>query len=294
MTFAILFRRAVSDLWHDLGNHLLTTTVVCLSTLIFAFFSLIYFNLQHFVERFGTELGLVVYLDQGTPREKIPELYQRLNGLPGVQAVKYVSPAEAFERLRAYLKDEKGALEGIEPDFLPPSFEVTINRAVYNLDRLKAIADQVTGWKEVSRVQYGQEWLTRLKQFSDIVRGTCILSGILLLLTAAFVVSNTIKLTVYSRKEELEILRLVGATNGFIQGPFLIEAFIQGLAGSCTALGVLYAGYTYLASMVDTSLLLRGLDISFLPWSFAGVVVACSVLLCVLGTSMSMKRFLRL
>ncbi len=294
MTLAILFKRALSDLWHDLGNHFVTTTVVCLSTLIFAFFSLIYFNLQHFVERFGTELGLVIYLDENVPPNRVPELYQKLNDLPGVQAVNYVSPEEAFKRLERYLKEEKEVLKGVDPDFLPPSFELQINRAVFHLDRLKTLANQVSRWPEVSKVQYGQEWLTRLQQFSRIVRAIVFVSGLLLLLTAAFVVSNTIKLTVYARQQELEILRLVGATNSFIQGPFLIEAFLQGLLGSSIALGVLYGGFRYLDSMVNTSQLLRGLEISFLPWSFTATVVGSSVLLCVMGTALSMRRFLRL
>ncbi len=294
MTLPALLRRALTDLWHDAGTHVLTTIVVFLSSLIFAFFSLIYFNLQNFVERFGTELGLVIYLDKDVSQERIPALYQELTNLQGVQAVIYVSPEAAFKRLENYLRDDKDVLKGVNPDFLPPSFELRINRAVFHLDRLKKLADRIKKWPEVTKVQYGQEWLSKLRQFSTLVRAVVIASGLLLVLTAAFVVSNTIKLTVYAREQEMEILRLVGATNGFIQGPFLIEAFSQGFLGSSLALALLYAGFSYINALMNTSHLLRGLEISFLPWTFILTIVLGSILLCVFGTALAMRRFLRL
>ncbi len=294
MTLPSLLKRALADLWNDLGTHMLTTVVIFLSALIFSFFSLIYFNLQNFVEHFGTELGLVIYLNKATPQDRIPALYQKLAGLEGVQAVVYISPDAAFKRLASYLKDEKDVLKGVDPKFLPPSFELRINRAVFHLDRLKRLAEKINRWPEVTKVQYGQEWLNKLKRFSVLLRAVVLISGLLLVLSSAFVVSNTIKLTVYAREQEMEILRLVGATNGFIQGPFLIEAFFQGLLGSGLALAFLYAGYRYVETLMGASCLLKGVNISFLPWTFIGIILFGSIFLCVSGTALAMRRFLRL
>jgi cell division transport system permease protein len=218
--------------------------VVSLSILIFAFFTLLYFNLQHFVERFGTELGLT---------------------------------------------DEKGVLEGVDPEFLPPSFEIQINRAVFQLERIKQLAGEIDKWPEVSKVQFGQEWIDRLYVFSSLVRIIVAIAGLLLLFTAAFVVTNTIKLTVYARQEELEIMRLVGATNMFIQGPFLVEAFLQGLLGSSLALGAVFACYRFLQGLEAKSELLRGVNICFIPWHYTVAIIASSVLLCVLGSALAMR-----
>jgi len=294
MTIAVLARRAASDMKQHLGTQIMTTMVVSLSLLIVVFFSFIYFNLQHFVERFGSELGLVIFLKEDTPQDRIPELYQKLTQLPEVESVKYVSPEEAFKRLESYLAEEREILAGVSPQFLPPAFELQVNRAVFNLDRISAIAGELMQWPEVSKVQYGQEWINRLAVFSKTVRIVVIVSGTLLLLTAAFVVASTIKLTVYARQEELEILRLAGATNGFITTPFLIEAFFQGFVGSTLAVGILFLGHKSLAQVMTQVELLRGVSLSFLPWPFALTIIASSVLLCLLGTAVAMQRFLRL
>ncbi|MCK4603184.1 MAG: ABC transporter permease, partial [Deltaproteobacteria bacterium] len=249
MTLAILCRRAFSDFRQNFCAQLITTMVVSLSILIFAFFTLLYFNLQHFVDRFGAELGLVVFLTEDTPKDRIPSLYQKLTGLSEVEEVTYISSEEAFGRLEKLLKDEKEVLEGVDPQFLPPSFEIQVNRAVFQLKRIKQLAGEIDKWPEVSKVQFGQEWIDRLYVFSGLVRIIVAITGLLLLFTAAFVVTNTIKLTVYARQEELKIIRLVGATNIFIQGPFLVEAFLQGLLGSSLAIGVVFACYRFVQGL---------------------------------------------
>ncbi len=294
MTLAILCRRAFSDFRQNFCAQLITTMVVSLSILIFAFFTLLYFNLQHFVDRFGAELGLVVFLTEDTPKDRIPSLYQKLTGLSEVEKVTYISSEEAFGRLEKLLKDEKEVLEGVDPQFLPPSFEIQVNRAVFQLKRIKQLAGEIDKWPEVSKVQFGQEWIDRLYVFSGLVRIIVAITGLLLLFTAAFVVTNTIKLTVYARQEELKIIRLVGATNIFIQGPFLVEAFLQGLLGSSLALGVVFACYRFVQGLEAKSELLRGVNICFIPWQYTVAIIASSVLLCVLGTVLAMRRSLRL
>ncbi len=294
MTLAILCRRAFSDFRQNFCAQLITTMVVSLSILIFAFFTLLYFNLQHFVDRFGAELGLVVFLTEDTPKDRIPSLYQKLTGLSEVEKVTYISSEEAFGRLEKLLKDEKEVLEGVDPQFLPPSFEIQVNRAVFQLKRIKQLAGEIDKWPEVSKVQFGQEWIDRLYVFSGLVRIIVAITGLLLLFTAAFVVTNTIKLTVYARQEELKIIRLVGATNIFIQGPFLVEAFLQGLLGSSLALGVVFACYRFFQGLEAKSELLRGVNICFIPWQYTVAIIASSVLLCVLGTVLAMRRSLRL
>ncbi len=294
MALSIMCRKALSDLRQHLGTQLMTTMVVSLSILILAFFVLLHFNLQRFVEKFGTELGLTVFLAEDTAKDRIPVLYQKLADLTGVDDVTYVSSEDAFRRLENFLRNEKDVLEGVDPKFLPPSFEIQVNRPVFQLERIKQLAGQIDKWPEVSKVQFGQEWIDKLDVFSYLVRVVVVVSGFLLLFTSAFVVANTIKLTVYARQEELKIMRLVGATNAFIQGPFLAEAFMQGLLGSSLAIGMVFVCYRYLQDLVARSELLRGVDIYFLPWTYTTVIIASSVLLCVLGTALAMRRFLRL
>ncbi len=294
MISTILMKRALSDLRLRAGSHIMTGLVVCLTMLILSFFLLVYYNARAFVDRFGSELGIIVFLKTDTPSNKIPEIYQRISRLDGIQGVNYVSPEEAFKRLERYLGEEKEILQGVSPTFIPPSFEIAMDRAVFNLEHIKRLAAELKRWPEVDKVQYGQDWINRLQFFVSVAGKVVVMGGLLLLVSAAFVVSNTIKLTVYARQEELEILRLVGATNGFIETPFLIEAFLQGLGGSLTAVVVLYGVYRYLLQAVSASQLFRGVGLAFLPFSYVSVLIAASVGLCVIGTAFAMRRFLRL
>ena len=157
MNLNIALKRALSDLKRHLVTQLMTTAVVTLSVLIFTFFYFIFFNLEHFVQRFGTELGLVVFLKQDVPATRIPDVYQRLIRLAGVKSVNYISREEAMKRLEIYLKDEKDVLEGVDPGFLPPSFELQIDKAFQNLDKIRSMGNQIEKWPEVFRVKYGQE-----------------------------------------------------------------------------------------------------------------------------------------
>jgi len=294
MILGIVTKRAFRDLKQNFITHFMTTGVVAFSCLLFVIFGLISYNLQHFVEKFGRELAIVVYLKKDVSQEEIPGLYKRISSLEGVESVNFISSEEAYKKLEGYLKDEKEVLKGVDPLFLPPSFEVQINRAAFNLDRIRQLAAEMAKWSEVSKVQYGQEWVDRLEAFSRVMRNVALIAGALLLFTATFVVSNTIKLTVYARQEEIEIMRLVGATNGFIQGPFLIEAFLQGFTGAAIAIAVSWAIYDYLSKIIGQTPILQDMDLLFLPWSYAASVLGASSIFCVLGTYLALRRFLKL
>ncbi len=294
MAFGVIFKRAVRDFRQNFVTHLMTTIVVGLTCLIFVFFSLFSFNLQHVVERFGRQLAIIVYLKKDVSQERIPAIYQKIAGLEGIESVRFVSSEEAFKRLEKFFKDEEEVLQGVDPLFLPPSFEVQINRAVYHLDRIKDIAAELSKWPEVDKVQYGRAWVDRLEAFSRIVRGAVVASGLILLITAAFVVSNTIKLTVFARQEEIEIMRLVGGTSGFIQGPFLLAAFFQGTVGSSGAILISFFAYRYVLGMLDYTGLVRSLSLEFLPPIYIGLFIVAAGLFCVIGTALALRRFLRL
>lgn len=293
MTAQTLMRRALKDIRQHLAMYTMTTLVVVLSILIFLFFSLIYLNLHSVASRFGSQLGIVVYLKEGIKEEAIPKIYKDLLAIKGVKNVVYISQEEAFKRLESYLGDERQVLEGVDATFLPDSFEVKVERALFQPQRLDQIATAIKEIPGVNKVQYGKEWVHRLEIFTGVARNVVVASGLLLLFTAAFVVSVTIRLNVYSRQEELEILRLVGATKAFIEGPFLIEAMIQGLLGAGLAIALLYGGYLNWSRGLLMPQFMRGIHLTFLPWELMVSVVGVSVILCLVGTHFSMKKFLR-
>ncbi|UKL12950.1 cell division protein FtsX [Dissulfurimicrobium hydrothermale] len=289
MNLGIAFKRAFFDLKRRIVIHLMTAAVVTLSVLIFTFFYFIYFNLEHFVERFGTELGLVVFLKQDVAAAQIPDIYQRFLRLPEVESVKYVSREEAMRRLVAFLKDEKDVLEGVDPGFLPSSFELQMKKGFRAPENMQSLAAQIEKWPGISEVKYGKEWMEKLKAFLKTAKVVVWISAIFLLLAAAFVVSSTIRLVFYERREEIEILRLVGATRGFIQGPFLIQALIQGLLGASLAVCIVFFCYLYLKGLVTGSAFLMGVGFCFLPWLHVALIIIFSGFVCTIWTAFVMR-----
>ncbi len=294
MPLGIIFKRALRDMRQNLVTHVMTTIVVALTCLVFIFFSVFSLNLQRIADRFGKELAIVVYLKKDLPQEKIPSLYQKVVAMEGIESVRFVSSEEAFKRLEHYFKNEKEVLEGVDPLFLPPSFEIQIDRAFYNPGRVRSIAERLSKWPEVQKVQYGKEWVDRLESFSKAVQAAVAASAILLLVTAAFVVSNTIKLTVYARQDEIEIMRLVGATNGFIQGPFLLASFLQGVGGSLAAIVTGFFCYEYVVNIITQTELVKSLNLQFLSPAHMLTIVLVSGVFCMAGTAMALRRFLTL
>ncbi len=294
MPFGIILKRAFRDIRQNLVTHLMTTLVVVLTCLIFVFFNLFSINLQRIADHFGKELAIIVYLKKDVSQEKVPVLYQKIVSIKGIKEVKFVSSEDAFKRLERYFSNEREILAGVDPTFLPPAFEIQIDKALYNPNRVKEIAKEISKWNEVDKVQYGKEWVDRLENFSKMVRTALIFCAALLLVTAAFVVSNTIKLTVYARQDEIEIMRLVGATNGFIMGPYLVASLLQGLLGSGAAVALAFLAYSYLIRAFGNSSFWESLHLQFLPAENIISIVVVSGLFCMLGTAMALRRFLKL
>ncbi len=141
-----------------------------------------------------------------------------------------------YKRLQKQLDKEKDLLADLGPEFLPPSIEVYPEKSLRNFTRLKEFSDFLATLPGVQKVQYGQEWLERLGYFTELLRVIVGLSGTLLVLATGFMVSCTIRLTVVAKESELEILRLVGASNRYIQAPLFFEGILQGLLGSSSGL----------------------------------------------------------
>jgi cell division transport system permease protein len=206
-----------------------------------------------------------------------------------------VSKEEALARLREGLKDQAGLLEDLRDNPLPPSFEIELKEAHKNPEDLKAFIGEIKKITASADVDSGQEWLQRFSAFIGMLKlvGLCI--GSLLLLATVCIISNTIKLTIYSRREEIEIMKLVGATNLSIRIPFFLEGITQGLLASLLAIGILYGGYKALVHklLMDYSLFLGPMQLTFLPFSLMAALVLLGIALGIFGCAFSMGRFLK-
>ncbi len=282
------------NLRHNWPTQLMTVMTISLSVLIFSFFLLIYLNIVNAGSRLGDELRLIVYLNEEVQPEARPMYENKIRDFGKVERIEFISRAEAFERLGRQLDSEKDVLADLGPDFLPPSIEVYPQRNMRNLTGLKQFSDYLTTLPSADKVQYGQSWMEKFGYFIELLRVIVILSGVLLIMATVFMVSSTIRLTVVAKEAELEVLRLVGADNKFIQTPLLIEGIMQGIIGSACGLLLLYLIFQWTTGHLSGPGFLNMLDFSFFPPKTTAIIAASSVLLCVGGSMISIRKHMRI
>jgi cell division transport system permease protein len=275
-------------------TQLMSLLTVTLSVLIFSFFLLLYLNVLNLGTRLGDELRLVVYLDNEVEPALQPLLSQKISAYAKVDKIVFISRAEAFGRLQKQLNQEKDLLADLGPGFLPPAIEVYPEKSFRNFSRLKEFSDFLATLPGAQKVQYGQEWLERFGYFTELLRVIVGLSGALLILATGFMVSCTIRLTVVAKESELEILRLVGASNRYIQAPLFFEGILQGVIGSTLGLTLLYAIYLWTRTHLGGTSFLNLLDYTFLPLSVSAMIIGGATLLCAWGSLLSIRKHMRI
>lgn len=276
------------------STQLMGLFTVSLSVLIFSFFLLIYLNVVNAGARLGDELRLVVYLDNEVEPAMKPMLSNKITAYAKVDRVLFISRTEAFTRLQKQLDRENELLADLGPEFLPPSIEVYPEKSFRNFTKLKEFSEFLATLPGAQKVQYGQEWLERFGYFTELLRVIVGLSGILLVLATGFMVSCTIRLTVVAKENELEILRLVGASNRYIQAPLFLEGILQGVIGSTLGLTLLYMIFRWTRTHLGGSSFLNLFDYTFLPFSVTATIIGGATLLCAWGSLLSIRKHMRI
>lgn len=285
---------ALGAVKENIGTTAVTSLTVGFSLAILAQFFFVFMNLDGAVATWGDRTHIVVYLKDaalGAPGG-VEGIKRAALSVPGVRAVNYISKDAALSELKGELKGHEAVIAGVDADALPASLEVRL--AQEYMDAAKA-AGVVAGLKRMvwaEEVQYSQEWVERFAAFLRFLEVSATGAGIFLAGVTIFIVSNTIRLTVYARKDEIEIMSLVGATDNYIKLPFFIEGVIQGLIGGALAILIIYAGRLLLLSRMPAYLWFA-VDMP-VSWPVAALaVIACGVLLGAAGSLVSTSRFLK-
>ena len=286
--------RALLNIRQNVFVNLVTVGTITLAILIISLFLLVFVNLEGVANDWSKRVQVTAYFEQELAPPELAALKSRIQAIPGTDRVTYVSKEEAFKRFRERLKGQELLLEGITTDVLPSSVEISLKGASRNSDAITAYVARLKKVPGVAEVQHGEEWVRRYTTFMNFMRLTGLLLGGFLFLAVVFIVSNTIKLTIYSRKEELEILSLVGATRFFIKAPFLIEGVLQGAAGAGLALVILTGCYYAFLHNAGNFLSFNpaAAGLAFLPPVYSAGLFASGVLLGFIGSATSLKRFI--
>lgn len=287
-------KKAFSGMRNALFVNLLAATTIALSLILVGGFIVIFVNANNLANRLGGRLDVVVYLKDNIKESSFPAIEEEIKKLPEVKGTRYISKEEAFRSFKKELADEPSVLDGIEGNPLPASIVVKINENFRNTEGIKGLVGKLKGKDFVDDLQYSGEWVERFSLLISLVEfgGAAIGAG--LIITTMLIVSNTIRLTMYTRLDEIEVMRMVGATSSFINAPFVVEGIFLGFAGAVSASLVLFAGgYLIEYNFGSAVKLLLGSNIDLIPLEAVMAVFVLGLAYGLLGSLLSLWRLVR-
>lgn len=272
----IAFKNLVSEKWINF----LTMLSISVGLLLFTSYLTITLNIDTVIKRWGTGFGMVVYLEDGLNMEMKETIKELLKQDSDIVELRYVSSDAALKELREVLGHRSSIVDSMEGNPLPSSFELKLKRETLNPVYIEQKAGRIREMTGVEDVQYGEKWLSSLNTISVVMNAIALLLGVAIFIAIAFITYSTIKVLFYRRKEEIETLKLLGATRSFIKMPFLIEGlFIGGVSGVISALS-LFGLYRFtVLKLVEFLPSIRGLLVSlpleaYIVIPFAGALMS--------------------
>jgi cell division transport system permease protein len=249
-------------------------------------FALLLANMEELLERFGDDLQVTAYLEEGLSEAQIEELVRIAHTVEGVQGARVVSKQEALERFRAGVGRGSRLLEGVGENPLPASLELTLAPGQRSAEGMARVVGSLSGLAGVAELASGQDWVEGYLRALALLRGAAYGLGLILALATLLIVANTIRLAVFARRDELEILALVGASRAFMNAPFLLEGLLQGALAGALALTLLLASFRLVLPDLEfgLALLLGGVAPRFFTWEEMAALVAGGAMLGLLGS----------
>jgi cell division transport system permease protein len=294
--FRYFLKEAISNLWSNRLNNLVSIVIISFSLFTLGLFLLTAENLSRLIGRLTENIQVNVFLNGNTTREDQTKLESIIKQSPAVSRYQYVAPEEALKRFRSFYPGMKELTDELDTNPFPASYEVNIRKEFQNQAAVLDFVSKLRSEESVEDVEYDQEWIDRLQFIIRFVQIVGIVFGGILMFAATFSISNVIKLMVLSRKDEIEIMRLVGATNSFIKGPFLAEGILQGLLGGIPAILLLYLIYLLITARVAAlSTPFFSLNqLHFLPAWMILSIFAAGMVLGFLGSLFSLSRLMKI
>ena len=248
MNISYYWRETMSGMRRAKLLSLLSVSSITAALFLMGTFLLVTVNFMEAVKSLKGKFQIQAFISDGAETRDITAARRAIEGMEGVDQVSYISKEAALNEFRQELGGASDFLEVLENNPLPRSFKISLLPALQNPQAIVKISEKVAKLPGVEEVEYGKSWLVKLYRIGSLL--VAIDLSLLLVVSAAvlIVVFNTIRLTLYARRPAIEIMRLVGATDGFIRRPFVLEGFLQGALGSLTGLVMLYLGWRLVSS----------------------------------------------
>ncbi|MCP3943553.1 MAG: FtsX-like permease family protein [Desulfobacteraceae bacterium] len=286
-------KKALADIRSNRFLNFITIITISLSILIVSIFMLFFENTSRFIEVWNQGGRAVIYLEKDFFRDRLPDLEAKIRGLGEVDEMVFIPKAQALDKLKKEMSSRTQFFKTLKTNPLPDAIEIKM-KAHGSFEQIQSFARKIESLALVENVEYGQGWLGKFLNIFNLFKITGYAMCGLFLLIALFITANTVRLAFYSRRLEVEIMRLVGATEGFIKMPFYVEGLLQGFLGGVVGLVILLCGYLAIASGIAENLVTYvHIDIQFLSVRAILIILFSSTFLGWFGCYLSLKQILK-
>ncbi len=231
----------------------LAVTTIAFALFVLGLFGLVAINLRAALADIEERVEIVMYLTRGTPIEVVTIAIGDIQSFPEVEAVTYVSQDEALERARAELTEFQGVFEDLAQNPLPASLEIRLKPGFRESEHATNVATRLQGFRFAEDVRFGRDWIEKLDRLRNVAAMVGLTVGLGFMAAAAIIIGTTIRMTVLARRREIQIMRLVGATDGFVRRPFLLDGAVKGALGGVFAMLLNYAAYIAVSRALFTA-----------------------------------------
>ena len=289
-----LIGEGFSNVFKNKKSTMASIIIMCATMIIFGLFLIIGENVNHFVDNLKLQQGFQAFMKEDATQEEMDEVKEKIRLIDGVSTIDFVSKEQGLNTMKEKLKDEKGVLDGFNVQKIKASYIVKVT----DLEKSKTIQDEVEKIDNVVKITNSNETAMKLISIAKVIR---IATGVILLLLiviSTFIISNTIKLTVHSRRKEISIMKYVGATNSFIRWPFIVEGIVIGIISSIISIIIVGGTYNIITTKMAASDFVRvmGMNLLGLNEMLTSIIIVYLILgigIGTVGSVVSMRKYLK-
>lgn len=263
----------------------LSATMIALSLLVVGLFGIAAYNIKRVLDRVESRVEIVAYIRDDAAFNSVRAAQTEIEKMPEVRETRYISRAQALEIAKQELPEFRNLFGGLETNPLPASLEIALKPGQHGAEAVKSVAERIAVFPFVEDVRYGQEWLDRVYLLRRVAAAATLVLGIAFAIVAALIIGAAVRMAIFARRDEISIMRLVGATDSFVRRPFIYEGIFTGFAGGVLALVATYFIYRTLSR--------RLFELEWLPDLWVLGILAAGGLLGAIASSIAVRRHLR-
>ena len=289
-----LIGEGLSNVFKNKKSTVASIVIMCATMIIFGLFLIIGENVNHFVDNLKLQQGFQVFMKEDATQEEMDKVKEDIRALDGISTIEFVSKEQGLNTMKEKLKDEKGVLDGFNVQKIKASYIVKVT----DLERSKTIQSEVEKIDNVVKITNSNETAMKLISIAKVIRIATGIILLLLIIISTFIISNTIKLTVHSRRKEISIMKYVGATNSFIRWPFIVEGIVIGIISSIISIILVGGAYSLITTKMASSDLVKvmGMNLVGLNEMLTSIIIVYLILgigIGTIGSVVSMRKYLK-